>query len=391
MQLCSPLQLFSDPISTRYLNMDTHTDDVKGCYFNRTVDFFYEKSGKNISDHWRGRDYVIVSLGMSVCFIVIFSNVLVMAAIIKNRRFHFPIYYLLGNLALADLFSGVAYLHLMFHTGPWTIKLSKQQWFVRQGLIDTSLTASVLNLLAVAVERHQTIFNMQLHSKMSTRRVFIVILCIWLVSVVMGLVPTMGWHCLCNLPSCSTMAPMYSRSYLVFWAVLNLLTFSIMVAVYTRIFLYVRHKSKQMSQHTSQMRHRETVFNLMKTVSMILGCFVICWTPGLVVLLLDGLGCQKCMVLIFEKYFLVLAECNSFFNPIIYSFRDNDMRRTFKEILCCMCWRGSKNKGKSTTQFNTLEHETYKSRTADPRERNNRIPLIRKGLEDGPVPSEKWN
>lgn len=92
--------------------MDTHTDDVKGCYFNRTVDFFYEKSGKNISDHWRGRDYVIVSLGMSVCFIVIFSNVLVMAAIIKNRRFHFPIYYLLGNLALADLFSGTIVLLL---------------------------------------------------------------------------------------------------------------------------------------------------------------------------------------------------------------------------------------------------------------------------------------
>lgn len=167
--------------------------------------------------------------------------------------------------------SGVSYLHLMFHTGPWTIKLSKYQWFVRQGLIDTSLTASVLNLLAVAVERHQTIFTMQLHSTMSTRRVFILMLGIWLVAIIMGLIPTMGWHCLCDLPNCSTMAPMYSRSYLVFWAILNLLTFTIMLAVYTRIFVYVRHKSKQMSQHTTQMRHRETVFSLMMTVSMILG------------------------------------------------------------------------------------------------------------------------
>ena len=172
---------------------------------------------------------------------------------------------------LASLSPGISYLHLMFHTGPWTIKLSKHQWFVRQGLIDTSLTASVLNLLAVAVERHQTIFNMQLHSKMSTRRVFLIMLFIWLVAIVMGLVPTMGWHCLCDLPNCSTMAPLYSRSYLVFWALLNLLTFSVMLAVYTRIFIYVRHKSKQMSQHTSQMRYRETVLNLMKTVSMILG------------------------------------------------------------------------------------------------------------------------
>ncbi|CAF90900.1 unnamed protein product, partial [Tetraodon nigroviridis] len=315
--------------------MDTLTDDTEGCYYNRTVKFFYEASGKNISDHWRRRDYTIVSLGMLVCFIVIFSNILVIAAIIKNRRFHFPIYYLLGNLALADLFAGVSYLNLMFHTGPWTIKLSKHQWFVRQALIDTSLTASVLNLLAVAVERHQTIFNMQLHSEMSTRRIFVVIVFIWLVAIIMGLVPTMGWHCLCDLYNCSTMAPMYSRRYLVFWALLNLLTFSIMVAIYTRIFIYVRRKSKQMAPHTSQIRHRETVLSLMKTVSLILGCFVLCWTPGLVVLLLDGLGCERCQVLRYEKYCLVLAECNSFFNPIIYSLRDKDMRTTFLEILRC--------------------------------------------------------
>ncbi|KAK5873316.1 hypothetical protein PBY51_018366 [Eleginops maclovinus] len=368
--------------------MDTDKEDTAGCYYNRTVKFFYEESGKNISIHWRGRDYVIVTLGMTVCFIVIFSNLLVMGAILKNRRFHFPIYYLLGNLAVADLFSGVSYLHLMFHTGPWTIKLTKYRWFVRQGLIDTSLTASVLNLLAVAVERHQTIFNMQLHSKMSTRRVFIIIVFIWLLAIVMGLVPTMGWHCLCDLPNCSTMAPMYSRSYLVFWALLNLLTFSVMVAVYTRIFLYVRHKSQQMSQHTSQMRHRETVFNLMKTVSMILGCFVVCWTPGLVVLLLDGLGCDKCQVLRYEKYCLVLAECNSFVNPIIYSFRDKDMRRTFKEILCFLCRRGDGNKSTSGVHFNTLEHENYKSRTADPLpSSSNGTPLIHR-QQGAPPPSE---
>lgn len=142
---------------------------------------------------------------------------------------------------------------------------------MRQTLIDTSLTASVLNLLAVAVERHQTIFNMQLHSTMSKRRVFVIILFIWLVAIIMGLIPSMGWNCLCDLEVCSTMAPMYSRSYLVFWAVLNLLTFSIMVGVYTRIFFYVRRKSRQMSQHTSQFRHKETVLSLMKTVSMILG------------------------------------------------------------------------------------------------------------------------
>lgn len=355
------------------------------CYYNESVKFFYDASGKNISDHWRRRDYLVVGLGMSVCVIVILSNILVMTAIFINRRFHFPIYYLLGNLAAADLFSGISYLHLMFHTGPWTIKLSQYQWFIRQGLIDTSLTASVVNLLAIAVERHQTIFTMQLHSKMTNRRVVLLIGAIWGLAIVMGLVPTMGWHCLCDLPNCSTMAPMYSRSYLVFWALLNLLTFSVMVAVYTRIFVYVRRKSQRMSQHTSQVRHKETVVNLMKTVSMILGCFVICWTPGLVVLLLDGLGCDSCQVLRYEKYSLVLAECNSLVNPVIYSFRDNDMRRTFRRILCCLCRRPGDSK-ESEVRFNTVEHETSKNRDVEFEEKKddklNGSALILNGSED---------
>ncbi|KAM4750504.1 lysophosphatidic acid receptor 2b isoform 1-T4 [Anableps anableps] len=356
------------------------------CHYDKSVHFFYNESKKNISAVWRRRDYAVVTLGMTVCFIVIFSNLLVIGAIFRNRRFHFPIYYLLGNLAFSDLFSGVSYLYLMFHTGPWTIKLSQYQWFVRQGLIDTSLTASVLNLLAVAMERHQTIFNMQLHSKMSTRRVFIIILCIWMVAIIMGLFPTMGWNCLCDLPNCSTMAPLYSRSFLVFWAVLNLLTFSIMVAIYTRIFIYVRRKSKQMSEHTTQTRHRETVLGLMKTVSMILGLFVLCWTPGLVLLMLDGVGCELCNVLLYEKYFLVLAECNSFVNPIVYCFRDKDMRKTFKELLCFLCHR--KN-GTSENHFTTLEESRL--RTIRKAAEANGSPLMNRASEDPAATLDNYN
>lgn len=88
------------------------------------------------------------------------------------------------------------------------------------------------------------------------------------------------------------------------------------------------------------------------------GCFVICWTPGLVVLLLDGLGCEKCQVLRYEKYCLVLAECNSFVNPIIYCFRDKDMRRTFKQILCCVFRRGGGGSSDgASAHFTTLDQE----------------------------------
>lgn len=241
------------------------------CYYNETVEFFYNKSGKELFHKWRPKDILVVALGLTVSIIVLLTNLLVITAIVINKRFHYPIYYLLGNLAAADLFAGIAYMFLMFHTGPRTAQLSLKTWFIRQSLLDTSLTASVVNLLAIAVERHQTVFTMQLHSTMSNQRVMILIGCIWITALLLGLIPSYGWHCLCDLDNCSKMAPLYSRSYLTFWALSNLFIFLVMVVVYTHIFIYVKRKMARMSKHTSfHPRYKETMINLIKTVIIIL-------------------------------------------------------------------------------------------------------------------------
>ncbi|XP_077185462.1 lysophosphatidic acid receptor 2 [Paroedura picta] len=326
------------------------------CYHNESVEFFYNKSGKELFPYWRPKDVLVVVLGLTVSIIVLLTNLLIITAIVINKRFHYPIYYLLGNLAAADLFAGIAYMFLMFHTGPRTAQLSLKTWFIRQSLLDTSLTASVVNLLAIAVERHQTVFTMQLHSTMSNQRVVILICCIWITALLLGLIPSYGWHCLCDLDNCSRMAPLYSRSYLTFWALSNLFVFLVMVVVYTHIFIYVKRKMARMSKHTSfHPRYKETMINLIKTVIIILSAFVICWTPGQVVLLLDGLGCKSCNVLAVEKYFLLLAEINSVINAIVYSYRDNEMRSTFRKILCFSCYRPPRYSPASVKSSNT-EH-----------------------------------
>ncbi|CAL1588125.1 unnamed protein product [Knipowitschia caucasica] len=317
--------------------MASETGKGHSCNYSRDVAFFYNNVDKKISTEWTPRDSAVIGLGLTVCLIVVLANLMVMIAIFKNQRFHFPIYYLLSNMAAADLFAGLAYVNLMLNTGPWTSRLTKEQWYIRGALIDISLTASVGNLLAVAVERHQTIVTMQQHSKMTKRRVSLLILCIWVVSILMGLIPSTFWNCECDLDDCSTVAPLYSRRFLVFWAVLNLLTFLIMVAMYVRIFCYVRYHSRYTSRHTSETHCSQAVDNLMKTIFMVLGAFVICWTPGLVTLLLDGLLGKDSHANAFEKFCLVIAECNSLVNPVIYSLRDQEMRNTFKSILCCLC------------------------------------------------------
>lgn len=72
------------------------------------------------------------------------------------------------------------------------------------------------------------------------------------------------------------------------------------------------------------------------------GAFVVCWTPGLLTLLLDGLLGKDSHANAYEKFCLVIAECNSLVNPIIYTLRDEEMRGTFRWILCCLCGRNEK-------------------------------------------------
>ncbi|XP_066843949.1 lysophosphatidic acid receptor 1 isoform X1 [Anser cygnoides] len=241
------------------------------CYYNETIAFFYNRSGKYLATEWNTVSKLVMGLGITVCIFIMLANLLVMVAIYVNRRFHFPIYYLMANLAAADFFAGLAYFYLMFNTGPNTRRLTVSTWLLRQGLIDTSLTASVANLLAIAIERHITVFRMQLHTRMSNRRVVVVIVVIWTMAIVMGAIPSVGWNCICDITHCSNMAPLYSDSYLVFWAIFNLVTFVVMVVLYAHIFGYVRQRTMRMSRHSSgPRRNRDTMMSLLKTVVIVL-------------------------------------------------------------------------------------------------------------------------
>ncbi|KAL0603978.1 Lysophosphatidic acid receptor 3 [Plecturocebus cupreus] len=76
----------------------------------------------------------------------------------------------------------------------------------------------------------------------------------------------------------------------------------------------------------------------------IIGAFVVCWTPGLVVLLLDGLNCRQCGVQHVKRWFLLLALLNSVMNPIIYSYKDEDMYSTMKKMICCFSQENSERR-----------------------------------------------
>ncbi|CAL8393729.1 unnamed protein product [Boreogadus saida] len=307
------------------------------CYYDREMLFFYSNSNQT-KDDWDNTQLILVqAVGSLFCIFILLSNLLVITAVITNRRFHYPFYYLLANLAASDFLAAIAYVYLMFNTGQVSRKLTVNGYFLRQGLLDTSLSASLANLLVIALERYISVMNCKVHSNLTKRRVTLLIVLVWAVSISMGAVPSLGWNCVCALENCSQLAPIFSRSYLIFWSVSNLVAFLVMVSVYMRIYVYVKRKTAVLKVATSgSINRKRTPIKLIKTVMTVLGAFVICWTPGLVVLLLDGLNCEQCQVMKFKRWLLLLAVLNSVMNPCIYSYKDEEMWATIKNLIRCV-------------------------------------------------------
>lgn len=75
-----------------------------------------------------------------------------------------------------------------------------------------------------------------------------------------------------------------------------------------------------------------------KTVGVIVGLFVVCWTPFFSVYLSEAF-CRSCTPDLLFKVFFWLGYCNSAANPVIYGLCSRDFRYAFKKLLRCRCER----------------------------------------------------
>lgn len=279
-----------------------------------------------------------------VCCFIILENVLVLLTIWRTKKFHKPMYYFIGNLALSDLLAGVVYTANILLSGANTYRLTPTQWFFREGSMFVALAASVFSLLAIALERHMTMLKMKLHNNGSAWRVFMLISTVWMIAAVLGGLPVMGWNCIDSMASCSTVLPLYHKTYILFCTTVFSVILMAIVALYARIYALVRTRSRKLvfrkvsngRSGTGSGKSSEKSMALLKTVIIVLSCFIACWAPLFILLLLD-VACQTgtCPILYKAEWFLALAVLNSAMNPLIYTLTSNEMRRAFLRMLVC--------------------------------------------------------
>lgn len=282
---------------------------------------------------------------LCVCLLIIAENLTVLLALRRNRRFHMPMFYLLGNLALSDLLAGVAYMLNVVLSGQNSLRLTPLLWFLREGGVFVTLAASVLCLLAIAVERCCTMLSSRpQQSSRRRRRMRALVGLSWALALLLGALPVLGWNCLRELRWCSTVLPLYAKSYVLFCVSVFSGVLLAIVLLYARIFLFLRARTHK---HTQRSRKHMA---LLRTVALLLGAFILCWTPLFALLLLDvSCATKACPILFKADYFLGVAMLNSLLNPVIYTLTCRDVRSSVLKLLCCCCMTNTHRRGLENT------------------------------------------
>ncbi|KAI3368758.1 hypothetical protein L3Q82_025746, partial [Scortum barcoo] len=240
-----------------------------------------------------------------ISIFIILENLLVLVAVISRiRHSRRWVYVCIANITLSDLLTGACLCgqHL---------------------------------LLLIAVERYTTMMK-PLPQKSATKsyyRIYGLVALCWVLALVIGFLPLLGWNCVCSLDECSTLLPLYSKTYIFFSLIIFFVILLAIGVLYGAIYCHVHRSAKLGPQ-----RSRKRSLALLKTVITIVGVFLLCWGPLFLLLLVDFFCVSRQCALLFSADFCIsLAVLNSGVNPIIYALGSSEMRKAIAELLCCCC------------------------------------------------------
>ncbi|XP_036943157.1 trace amine-associated receptor 1-like [Acanthopagrus latus] len=245
-------------------------------------------------------------------FVTICGNLLVIISIIYFRQLHTPTNYLILSLAVADLLVGI----IVF---PFSMTFSLSSCLYHEDLF--------YRYYAVCQPLNYS-------TKINHRVVVIMILVSWAVSALIGIgVIIAGLNnekceerCFIDVLIENTIGPILSFYFPVI----------IMLCIYLKIFLVAQRQARSIHSTTCQSTKSRAIVSkterkATKTLAIVLGVFLLCWTPFFFCITSVPLSNNSAPVAVIETLnWLTLS--NSMLNPFIYAFFYSWFRSAFRMI-----------------------------------------------------------
>ncbi|XP_074472539.1 trace amine-associated receptor 1-like [Sebastes fasciatus] len=280
----------------------------------------------------------------SLCVVTICGNLLVIISIIYFKQLHTATNSLILSLAVADLLVGLVVFPFSMAFSLSSCLYYEDLFCKVRGSFDVTLsTASILNLCCISIDRYYAVCQpLNYRTKINFNIVAVMILVSWSVSVLVAIGRTIPGlinekceeNCFIDFLLARILAQIFS-----FY-----LPVIIMLCIYLKIFLVAQRQARSIQNTTCQNTKSGATASKMerkasKTLAIVMGVFLMCWTPFFLYVSCQLLNHVSMLVPLFETLnWLTLS--NSMLNPFIYAFFYSWFRSAFRMIISGKIFQG---------------------------------------------------
>lgn len=285
--------------------------------------------------------------GMTFFYILIIATSLtaygiVIATVCVNRRLRTTCNYFIVSLGIADLMivSMVIPIGIGLIQGTFRFKSAEQCVFLSTVNL-VSLSAVSLNLCTVSMERYFAIaFPFKYEAFTTTKTTAGVIGAVWAYSLVAALLPMMGWRARPAALRNNVCLNDNVESYTLFMAIGSFfIPAFIMLSTNTIVYRIATSQAKRvfrivpvMGPSAEKLRKN---FRAAKRISLIVGAYLLCWVPHMVVLVMGLIiGARNIPLFVYPITLSLQYSCSAV-NPCLFCFTNREMRGTLKRL----AWR----------------------------------------------------
>ncbi|XP_056131443.1 adenosine receptor A1-like [Lampris incognitus] len=298
-----------------------------------------------MAETWSWVAYTVLEVLIAVACCL--GNALVVCAVCAGIRkaLREPTFCFLVSLAVADFLVGMAAVPLAVLLDGW-VCVTPDLCLLLSCTVLVLTQASVLSLLAIAVDRYLRLHTPLRYKEWATQRRTLLGVCVcWLLSCLLGSVPLFGWHngpsegsgtgnqsSTSSLPPPCTFLSVVSLPFMVYFNFLGcvLLPLLVMTLLYAQIFWSLQRRLQDSSPQTRVSLLRER--RLAGSLALVLFLFAGSWIP---------LHLMNCLLLFHGPQAvtqgalytgILLSHANSAVNPVVYAFRIPKIQQGYAQI-----------------------------------------------------------